>query len=119
MYVIAGHPVDNSSPIFVRQIPCRPDLFDVTYLSSDAFSTHERKTVGFLETILPVGADTIGRAGVGDAAATYEIGSYLLWDANNPLGAAPYIEAAAIAGVFEAQLDLAILQLLPVSKRLN
>ncbi|MEY9441715.1 hypothetical protein ABIF14_008806 [Bradyrhizobium elkanii] len=119
LHLAAGQPVDNASPVFVRQIARKPDLFDVTYLSSDAFGTYERKTVGFLEAILPVGTDIIGKAAEGDAAATYEIGRYLLWEANSPFSAAPYIEAAAIAGVFDAQVDLAILQLLPIAKKPN
>ncbi|UFZ03164.1 hypothetical protein LQG66_28575 [Bradyrhizobium ontarionense] len=119
LHLVASQPVDNASPVFVRQIAGKPDLFYVTYLSSDAFSNHERKTVGFLETILPVATDIIGKAAASDGAATYEIGRYLLWEANSPFDAAPYIEAAAIAGVFDAQVDLAILRLLPIAQRPN
>lgn len=115
LYLAECDPVDDPSPIFVRPIEGKPNLFEISYLSSSSFQTNKRKAIGFAENIKAVDEKTLASAAQGDAEATYAIGKFLLWEMYDPIGASPYIVSAAASGVFEAQIDLAILKLLPIT----
>ena len=56
--------------------------------------------------MLGVGDDAIRRAAEGELSGLHAIGSYLLWEAQDPARAKPYLEAAVAAESFEAALDL-------------
>lgn len=111
-------PVDPDSPLFVRPDPTRPGLFEVTYLQSDHFGTHSRTSPGFEAGIAAAGTDVIAGAAAGDPAANHSIAKHLL---NGPRceDAIPYLEVAARGGIFDAQIELALLILLATPRTLH
>ena len=102
----------------MRADPTRPGLFEVTYLQSDHFSTHSRTSPGFEAGIASAGADVIARAAAGDPAANHAIAKHLL---SGPYyeDAIPYLELAASGGIFDAQIELALLILLAAPQTLH
>ncbi|MCP1784329.1 hypothetical protein ABIF68_011030 [Bradyrhizobium japonicum] len=70
--------IDEHSPVFVRSDPNRPELFEVTYLSSDPLGVHRQTAVAFDPRIRSLGADLIARAAAGEPVANRAIGEYLL-----------------------------------------
>lgn len=111
--------LDKESPVFVRALPMRSDLFEATFLRSDCFKTHERKAVAFHIRLAAVGEDTILKAAADDPDANYVIGLFFLTHFANPdvASARPYLEAAASRGHVEALIELAVIALLVSPKR--
>jgi hypothetical protein len=107
---------DANSPVFVRARAAMPDLFQVTFVHSDHFGIQRRKATAFDPRIASVGDDMILKAASGDAVASCAVGHYVLWELDDPAGARPYLESAGAAGVFDALVDLAVLELLRAKK---
>ena len=111
LYLTAHALIDAQSPIFARPIPQHPGLFEVTYLSSDMIATQHRELIAFTERLRELGSDVITNAAAGKVEALYTIGGFLLWALDDVTNAMPYLYAAAEGGVFDAMLDLAVLDL--------
>jgi len=47
LHLAKAAPVDEHSPVFVRSDPNRPELFEITYLSSDPLGVHRHTAVAF------------------------------------------------------------------------
>jgi hypothetical protein len=105
----AGTKIDRESPVLIRT--AFPDLYEVTFLSSDPSSTRPVGVVAFDRRLLPVGDDALARAVKKDSSALYSVGRFLLWDLDDPESATPYLEAAAVQGNVEAAFDLITLAL--------
>jgi hypothetical protein len=105
----AGQRIDRESPVLIKRI--LPRLFRIACLASDPTSTRPVESLAFDRQLLGAGDDTIKRAADGDAFGLHAIGSYLLWKVEDPVGARPYLEAAAVGGSFEAILDLFVVSL--------
>lgn len=110
--------IGEHSPVFVRSDPNRPELFEVTYLSSDPLGVHRQTAVAFDPRIRSLGADLIARAAAGEPVANRAIGEYLLLTMS-PWDAIPYLELAALDGDFDAQIELAVLLLFAAAPKLH
>ena len=102
--------IDVNGPVFVRA--ARPYLFDMTFLHSTPRGVQERGTFAFDPKIASVGEDVIAQAAQGDPTANFVVGAFILWELDDPQNARPYLEIAGEAGVLDALIDLAILELL-------
>jgi hypothetical protein len=111
LHLPAGESLDAHSPIFVREYDGKPDIFDVTFLRSDALGVHDGKAVGYRKRIAAVGEDVILKAASDDPTACYAVGWYLLWRLDDPASARPYLERAAAVGIVDALFDLAVVAL--------
>jgi hypothetical protein len=111
LYLPTGEALDAQSPILVRAQDGKPDIFEMTFLRSDRFGVRDRKTIGFGKRLGPLGEETILRAASDDFAANHTIGSYVLWQLDDPVGARPYLKRAVAGGIADALFDLAIIEL--------
>jgi hypothetical protein len=118
LHLAKAAPMDEHSPVFVRRDSTRPELFEVTYLSSDPLGVHRQTAVAFDPRIRSLGADIVASAAAGDPAANRVIGEYLLLT-RSPWDAIPYLELAALKGDFEAQIELAVLLLFVGAPKLH
>ena len=84
----------------------------MTFLQSTPRGVQERGTFAFDPKIASVGEDVIAEAARSDPTATYAVGAYILWELDDPKNARPYLEIAGEAGVLDALVDLAVLELL-------
>jgi len=90
----------------------RPYLFEMTFLHATARGVLERGTFAFDPQIAPIGEEAIAEAAEGNPTASYAVGAYILWRLDDPENARPYLEIAGEAGVPDALIDLAVLELL-------
>jgi hypothetical protein len=102
----AGAKIDRESPVLIK--PIYPHIFRITCLASDPLSTKPVECVAFDRRLVRAGDDAISRAADGDVSGLQAIGSYLLWELEDPARARPYLEAATARGSLEAALDLFI-----------
>jgi hypothetical protein len=115
LYLFRGERIDPKSPTLVRRQPEKPDIFKVSFLTSDAFGTRSRTTLAYPERLASLGEDTIRAAKQNDPIACNTIGQFLL-ALDDPISATPYLQIAAAAGIIEALIDLAIMLLMLSSK---
>jgi len=104
-----GATLDRETPILIRTVSSH--LFEITFLSSDQFSTRAAITVAFDRRLAPVGDDVLRLAAQNDPTAQYTLARFLLWELDDVSGARPYLEAAAARGDIEAAIDLLALAL--------
>lgn len=102
--------IDINGPVLMRV--ARPYLFEITFLHSTPRGVQERRTFAFNPKIASVGEDVIAQAALGDPAASYQVGAFVLWKLDDPERARPYLEIAGEVGLFDALVDLAVLALL-------
>jgi hypothetical protein len=110
-----GTKIDRETPILIRQV--FPDLHEVTFLSSDHFSTRPVVTIAFDRRLTFLEDEVLAFATKLDAAALYSVGRVLLWNLNDPESARPYLEGAATRGNVEAAMDFLTLALFRTSGR--
>jgi len=72
----------------------------------------KRGTFAFDPKIAPFAEEVIAEAAQGNPTASYAVGAYILWQLDDPDNARPYLEIAGEAGVPDALIDLAVLELL-------
>lgn len=108
--VARAEKIDINGPVLVRA--ARPYLFEMTFLHATAHGVLERGTYAFDSKIAPVGEEVIAEAAQGNPTASYAVGAYILWRLDDPENARPYLEIAGEAGVPDALIDLAVLELL-------
>lgn len=111
LYLPENEAVDAGSPVLVREQAGKPDLFEITFLRSDRFSTESRKAVAYRMRIGRIGDDAIVKAAQNDPTASNEVGQFILWRLDDPVGARPYLERAVAGGIGDAIIDLAIIEL--------
>jgi len=109
---------DEYSPLLVRPDSTRPGLFEVTYLHSNFFTTHACTVAAFDARIAAAGTEAIAPAAAGDPAANHSIAKLLL-NGPHPAAAIPYLDIAAGGGIFDAQIELALLILLAAPQTLH
>ena len=113
LLIARAEKIDVNGPVFVREFAEKPYVFEMTFLRSTRFSTQERRALAFDPRIVPIGEDVIAQAAIGDGIASYALGAFILWRLYDAKGARPYLENAGGAGVVDALIDLAVLELLP------
>lgn len=110
-----GAKIDRETPVLIRQI--FPGLHEATFLASDHSSTRPTLAVAFDMRLTALDDQVLARAATLDAMPLYLVGSFLLWNQNDPRSARPYLEAAAARGNVEAAIDLLTLALFPTPGR--
>jgi hypothetical protein len=111
LYLAENETVDPGSPVLVREQVEKPDLFEITFLRSDHLRTQPRKAIAYRIRIAGVGEDVILKAAKNDPAANNKVGQFILWHLDDPAAARPYLERAAEGGIWDALIDLAIIEL--------
>lgn len=117
--VVDGATVDPG-PIFLREMPGIPGLFEIAYLHSDKIATRDKKAIAFDSKLAKVGPDLIRKACALDADALAELGRFILYELQEPQWARPYLELALALGVsdsLEVLGDLAVIALFAGLKR--
>jgi hypothetical protein len=59
LHLPAGQTVDRDSPVFIRRRSDRPYIFEVSFLCSDLFETHQVTTMAFLAKLARLKDQTI------------------------------------------------------------
>jgi hypothetical protein len=108
--VARAEKIDINGPLLMRAV--RPYLFEMTFLHSTPRGVQEAGTFAFDPKIASVGEDVIAEAAQCDPAASYAVGAFILWELDDPVNARPYLEIAGEAGMLDALIDLAVLELL-------
>ncbi|WP_426434064.1 hypothetical protein [Bradyrhizobium genosp. P] len=109
----AGSGVDRESPVLLKRL--HSHVFRITCLASDPGSTKTVETVAFDRRLTGAGDDAARRAADGDPVGLQAIGSFLLWELDDPAAARPYLHAAAAGGSLDATIDLLVVALFEAS----
>jgi hypothetical protein len=98
---------DHGSPVFLRELSGKPDLFEITFLRSEGPAVQGHRAVAFRARLAHAGDDMLLNAADDDPVASKKLGQYILWELDDPTGARPYLERAVEGGA-AAAIDLAI-----------
>lgn len=112
----------DPGPVFLRELPGRPGLFEIAYLHSDRIATRSKSATAYDSRLAAAGADLIKRAAADDAEALAALGRFILYELELPYWARLYLERALALGVgdkIELLCDLAIIALFAKSGATN
>jgi hypothetical protein len=107
-YLPGSQLFDRGSPVFLRELSGKPDLFEITFLRSEGPDVEGHRAVAFRARLAHAGDDMLLKAADDDLIASKKLGQYILWELDDPTGARPYLERAVAGGAVEAAFDLAI-----------
>lgn len=108
-----GSRVDRESPVLLKRL--HSHVFRITCLASDPGSTKTVETLAFDRRLVAAGDEAVRRAADGDPAGLQAVGSFLLWQLDDPAAARPYLQAAVAGGSLDAAIDLMVIALFEAS----
>jgi hypothetical protein len=108
LYLPGSELFDRGSPVFLRELAGKPDLFEITFLRSSGPEVQGHRAVAFDARLAHAGDNLLLKAADDDPVASEELGQYMLWELDDPTGARPYLERAVARGAVKAVFDLAI-----------
>jgi hypothetical protein len=108
LYLPGSELFDRGSPVFLRELSGKPDLFEITFLRSDGPDVQGHREVAFRARLAHAGDEMLLKAADNDPLASKTLGQYIRGELDDPTGARPYLERAVAGGAVEAAFDLAI-----------
>jgi hypothetical protein len=108
LYLPGSELFDRGSPVFLRELSGKPDLFEITFLRSRGTNVQGHRAVAFRTRLAHAGDDMLLKAADDDPIVNKELGKYILWEMDDPIAARLYLERAVEQGVLDAAVDLAI-----------